>query len=123
MIVGGNGSASCVPAGGTGCGQVVIMAKARIDLSRAESYQLIEKRFSGSLFIVAHWDHDEPVIHGEGDTASAALLDAQENIRGLPRYRDVELLVHQRVPGERGVWRCCRTGRVVTIEHFRTLDN
>lgn len=118
----GAASAACVPASGTGTGQVLITGKVQINLSIAESHYLIERRLSGSRFVVAHWNKDEPIIHGEGDTRQDAVRMAFECLKDSHRYYGVELEVHELIPGQTCVWRG-PSGRVITSEHFRTLDN
>ena len=103
-------------------GRVQVVAVFRSNLTHAEYDRLVDNNSATNVeFLVCSWRHGEPIIHGFANEVMAAWRMAQSCIEG-GKYKDDELEICSRVPQETLAWRGL-SGRVVTVEHVRALDN
>jgi hypothetical protein len=119
----GQANAQCKSSRIDGRGQIEIVATFRHDMTHSAFNRLVDKQVAiDDEFLVVSWHLSEPIIHGFGETPVAAWMMAQACTDNAETYKGEPFEMATREPGERLVWRC-KSQRIVTVEHMRSIDN
>jgi len=94
---------------------------ARVDLTRSQSEGLLVQALIEHEFVVASWRGGEPIIYGTGQTKYQATNMAR--IACAPgRVPEEAELCTRFDPSNKYAW-MGPSRRVITVEHFFTIDN
>ena len=118
----GASNAMCRPQAIQADGSVIVSASFRHNLTHAEFNRHWDRTASTEVeFLVCSWRGGEPVIHGFSNDVLAAWGMATACTSGT-KYKDDELEICSRIEQETLAWRG-PSGRVVTVDHHRAVDN